>query len=90
MNLSTFEDSEKFLLNLKVGEGFGHENSRVTVIKKTKKSIYLSDKKIIHIKKVNNFFYLDAKGNSIKQILRDIEGFLIYKIHAKNNINYGH
>lgn len=84
MNLIDFEESEKFLLNLKVGEGFGAEDNKVTVIKRTKKSIYLSNKKIIHIKKMNNFFYLDAKKNSINQILRDIEGYLIYKIHTKN------
>ncbi len=86
MNLSTFEDSERFLLNLKIGEGFGPDDNKVTVIKKTKKSIYLSNKKIVHIKKMNNFFYLDAKKYSINQILRDIEGYLIYKIHTNGTL----
>lgn len=86
--MDTWLESHKFLLNLKLGEGFGPDDNKVTLVKKTKKTLYLSNKKIIHIKKVNNFFYLDAKGNSINQILRNIEGFLIYNIHAKNNINY--
>ena len=73
----TFIESEKFLLNLKVGEGYND----VVVTKRTNKRIYLSNNKIIHIKQGDGFKYLDAKGITIKQILRDIEGYLIYKVH---------
>jgi hypothetical protein len=82
--MNTWLEAHKFLLNLEVGEGYGTDDNRITLTKKTKKTLYLSDKKIIHIKKMDNFFYLDAKGNSITQILRDIEGYLIYKIHDYN------
>lgn len=80
-----FIESEKFLLNLKVNEGYSSGGQHITLIKKTKKTLYLSNNKIIHIKKMNNFFYLDAKQNSINQILRDIDGYLIYKKLTKNN-----
>jgi hypothetical protein len=77
MNLIDFRESEKFLLSLEVGEGYNN----IIVTKKTKKRIYLSNGKIVTIKNGGNFLYLDSAKNGIKQILRDIEGFLIYKIH---------
>jgi hypothetical protein len=78
MNLIDFRESEKFLLSLEVGEGYNN----IIVTKKTKKRIYLSNGKIVTIKNGGNFLYLDSAKNGIKQILRDIEGFLIYKIHC--------
>ena len=71
----TFRDSEMFLLTLTIGEGFND----VVVNKRTKKRIYLSDGNIIHIKDTGKFKYLD--GKHIKQVLRDIEGYLIYLIY---------
>ena len=79
-----FRKAEMFLLNLKIGEGYND----VVVTKRTNKRIYLSDGKIVHIKKGDGFFYLDAKGNSVKQILRDIEGYLVYLIHSTNSFSY--
>ena len=79
-----FKKEEIFLLNLKVGEGYNN----IVVTKRTNKRIYLSDGKIVHIKKGDGFFYLDAKGNSVKQILRDIEGYLVYLIHSTNSFSY--
>lgn len=72
----SFKYAEMFLLNLKIGDGFNN----VIVTRKTKKRIYLSDGNIVHIKDGNGFKYLD--GKRIKQILRDIDGYLIYKIHC--------
>jgi hypothetical protein len=72
-----FTQSEIFLLSLNAGEGYNN----VVVTKKTKKRIYLSDGKIVHIKDAGKFKYLD--GKYIKQVLRDIEGFLIYQVHSK-------
>lgn len=77
MDFSSFKNSEIFLLSLKVGEGF----DGVSVTKRTDKRIYLSTGQIVHIKESGKFKYLDAKGNTIKQILRDIEGFLLMRIH---------
>jgi hypothetical protein len=79
MNMTDFRDSEKFLLSLNVGEGYND----IVVTKKTKKRIYLSNGKIVTIKKNGGgFLYLDSAKNGINQILRDIEGFLIYKIYC--------
>jgi hypothetical protein len=78
MNLIDFRESEKFLLSLNVGEGYND----IVVTKKTKKRIYLSNGKIVTIKNGGGFLYLDSAKNGINQILRDIEGFLIYKIHC--------
>jgi len=71
-----FGNSEIFLLNLNIGEGYNN----VVVTKRTKKRIYLSDGNIVHIKNGGKFNYLD--GKYINQVLRDIEGYLIYKIHC--------
>lgn len=74
-------EANKFLFELNVGEGYNN----VVVNKRTKKRIYLSNGAIVHIKTLENgLFYLDSKLNSksypiINQILRDIEGYLIYK-----------
>ena len=68
-----FAQSEMFLLSLNVGEGYND----VIVTKRTNKRIYLSNQKIVHIKNGGTFFYLD--GKNINQVLRDIEGYLIYK-----------
>jgi len=72
-----FKEAEIFLLQLKVGEGYND----VVVTKRTKKRIYLSNGKIVHIRDGDGFKYLDAKGNSIKQILRDILGYLVWLEH---------
>lgn len=74
-------EANKFLFELNVGEGYNN----VVVNKRTKKRIYLSNGTIVHIKTLENgLLYLDSKLNSksypiINQILRDIEGYLIYK-----------
>lgn len=79
MNLNV--EANKFLFELNVGEGYNN----VVVNKRTKKRIYLSNGIIVHIKTLENgLLYLDSKLNSksypiINQILRDIEGYLIYK-----------
>ena len=74
-----FEMAEKFLLSLNVGEGYND----VIVTKRTNKRIYLSNGKIVSIKNAGNFLYLHAAKNGIGQILRDIDGYLIYKIHCQ-------
>jgi len=72
----TFKNSEIFLLGLNIGEGYND----VVVTKRTGKRIYLSNGNIVHIKDAGSFKYLD--GKRINQILRDIEGYLIYQIHV--------
>jgi hypothetical protein len=81
-------EANKFLFELEVGKGYND----VIVTKKTKKRIYLSNGVIIHIKKLKSgLLYLDSKLNNkkypiINQVLRDIEGWLVYK---KLTENYG-
>jgi hypothetical protein len=72
----TFKEPEKFLLSLNVGEGYND----VVLTKRTKKRIYLSNGNIVHIKNGGEFLYLD--GKCINQILRDIEGYMVYLIHC--------
>jgi len=79
MKMNDFEFAERFLLSLNVGEGYND----VVVVKKTKKRIHLSNGKIVSIKNGGGFLYLDSAKNGISQILRDIEGYLIYKIHCQ-------
>lgn len=79
MKMNDFEMAEKFLLSLNVGEGYND----VIVTKRTNKRIYLSNGKIVSIKNAGNFLYLHTAKNGIGQILRDIEGYLIYKIHCQ-------
>ena len=73
-----FRTAEQYLLSLNIGEGYND----VIVVKRTPNRIYLSNNKIVHIRKGDGFKYLDAKGLTIKQILRDIEGYLIYLKHC--------
>ena len=81
-------EANKFLFELKVGQGYND----VLVTKRTKKRIHFSNGVIVHIKKLENgLLYLDSKLNNkkhpiINQILRDIEGWLVYK---KLTENYG-
>ena len=68
------------LLEMKVGDYYLSGGNKMIITKKTKRRIYFSDGSLVTIKKLNDFFYLN--GKNINQILRDIEGYLIYKIHS--------
>lgn len=81
-------EAQKYLLNLKVGEGY----NGVTVTKRTANKIHLSTGVIVSIKKSDaGFLYLDSRSvirgkkpyPIISQVLRDIEGYLIYLIHSQ-------
>jgi len=84
--MTMWDNAHFFLFNLKEGEGYND----VICTKRTAKKIYLSNGLIVRYKKVNNFFYLTSSSvkvghrsyDRINQILRDIEGFLIYKMHC--------
>jgi hypothetical protein len=74
----SFKESEIYLLSLNVGQGYND----VVVTKRTNKRIYFNNGRIVHIKDSGGFKYLDARGNTINQILRDIEGYMVYLIHC--------
>lgn len=84
-----------FLYNGKVGDYYLSGEKKVEIIKRTNKRIYLSSGVIISIKKLTkNLIYLDSKSvirNNrsypiVHQVLRDIEGYLLYRIHSKSFI----
>jgi len=79
------------LYNSKEGDSWGN----IKVVKRTPKKIYLESGLVITIKNSKfGFQYLTSKSIKrnnrsypmVDQILRDIEGYLIYKIHANNEI----
>lgn len=72
--------SHHVILNMKVGDMFLSGGRNVMCIKRTPNRIYLSTGDLITIKRCDNFYYL--QGKKVEQILRDIEGFLVYKIHS--------
>mgnify|MGYP003346258113 CR=1 FL=1 len=86
-------DAHKFLLDIEVGNSYND----VSCIKRTDKKIYLSTGVVVTLKKIKgtSMYYLTSnkkvsKGNRkydyIDQILRDIEGFLIFKKLTDNNL----
>lgn len=93
MNLNI--EANLFLYNSKVGDYYYTGKNKIEVIKRTKSKIVFSNGDIVYIKKLENgILYLDSKSVKIKnksypiinQIIRDIEGFLLYKIHSKTFI----
>ena len=86
MNLNL--QANLFLYNGKVGDYYLSGGQRIEITRRTKKRIYLSSGIIVSIKTLwDKSLYLDSK--KINQVLRDIEGYLIYKIHSneKTNLN---
>jgi hypothetical protein len=93
MNLNL--EANLFLYDGKVGDYYLTGNQKVEITKRTKKRIYLSSGVIVSIKTLSNGMkYLTSKSilhNNksypiVNQIIRDIEGYLLYKIHSKNTI----
>ena len=81
-------EANRFLFDMKVGDKYKvASDSYVECIRRTPKKIYLSNGKIIHLRKIKNYTYLTSKSNvrnnrsydGINQILRDVEGYLVYK-----------
>lgn len=81
------------LYNSKEGDSWGD----IKVIKRTPKKIYLESGLVITIKNSKfGFNYLSSKSVKrcnrsypmVDQILRDIEGYLLYKIHSNNEIQF--
>lgn len=87
--------ANEFIFNSKTGNFYLKSGEKNIVTKRKKNRIYFSDGTIIHIKKLSNgFLYLDSKSINknnrqypiINQVLRDIEGYLLYRIHSKSFI----
>lgn len=76
-----WEKAHKFILDCKVGDSYGAAHNKIVVVKRTPKKIHFSDGNVITITKSKlGFFHLT--GKKVNQTLRDIEGYLLYKIHC--------
>ena len=92
--MDTWTRAHIFLYKLKEGKGYKTSvDDKVICVKRTKKRIYLSSGVIIHLKEKNGMKYLASGGfirnhrryEYLQQVLRDVEGYLIYKIHNDKN-----
>lgn len=81
-----------FLFNSTVGDHYFIGDQKIEITKRTTNRIYLSNDTIVNIKTIKDKSkYLDSKSiirnkkpyPVINQILRDIEGYLVYRIHTK-------
>jgi tRNA U34 5-carboxymethylaminomethyl modifying enzyme MnmG/GidA len=91
MNLNL--QANLFVYEAKVGDFYFSGGDKVEVLKRTKKRIYYSNNVIVSIKTLpNGMIYLSSKSvvrknrsyPVIGQMIRDIEGYLIYKNLTKN------
>jgi hypothetical protein len=81
-----------FIYDAKVGDFYLSGGSKVEVTKRTEKRIHFSNGVIVSIKTLpNGMKYLSSKSvvrNNkqypvVGQMIRDIEGYLLYLIHSK-------
>ena len=93
MNLNL--ESNLFLYNGKVGDYYLSGEEKIEITKRTPKRIYYANGVIVSIKTTpNGMKYLSSKSvvshnksyPIVDQMIRDIEGYLIYKIHSKSFI----
>lgn len=93
--MDTWTAAHMFLFDMKEGQGYKiSTDTKVVCVKRTKKRIYLSNNIIIHLKEKNGMKYLASGGfgkyhkryEYLNKVLRDIEGYLIYKIHSKSSL----
>ena len=93
MNLNL--ESNLFLYKGKVGDYYLSGGKKDEITKRTLKRIHFSNGVIVSIKTLpNGMKYLSSKSvvshnksyPIVDQMIRDIEGYLIYKIHSKSFI----
>lgn len=82
-----------FLFNSTVGDHYFIGDQKIEITKRTKNRIHLSSGVIVNIKTLSDGSkFLDSRSvfrnkkpyPVIHQVLRDIEGYLIYQIHVKH------
>lgn len=76
--------AHQFILDSKIGDFYMEGDKKVSVVRRSPKRIYFSNGELITLKKSKSgeFFYLS--GRNVDQVLRDVEGYLLYKIHTEN------
>lgn len=83
-----WNEAHRFLLDMKPGDFYMAGETKIECQKRTDKKIWLSDGTIIRLRPLDNdSFYLTSNRwvkvrnrsyNRIENILRDVEGYLIY------------
>jgi hypothetical protein len=73
--------AHEFIISSKVGDYYEVGNNKVVITKRTSNRVYFSNGNIVTIKSSQyGFKYL--VGKNVMNILRDIEGYMVYKIHC--------
>ncbi len=84
-------EANRFMYGSKVGDFYMVGQEKVEVVKRTHKRIHFSNGAIVSIKTLSNGMkYLSSRSvvrhnksyPIVNQMIRDIEGYLIYKIHS--------
>jgi hypothetical protein len=76
--------AHQFILESKIGDFYLEGDKKVSVVRRSPKRVYFSNGELITLRESKNkeFFYLS--GRNVDQVLRDIEGYFLYKIHSRN------
>lgn len=89
--MDTYTKAHMFLYYLKEGKGYKTSvDTKIICVKRTNKKILLSNGVKIYLKKRNGMLYFSSasivRGHKryeyLEQVIRDIQGYLINKIHA--------
>jgi ATP-dependent protease HslVU (ClpYQ) ATPase subunit len=73
--------AHQFILDSKVGDYYLTGQGKISVVRRSPKRIYFSNGELISIKE-SKYDFLYFVGKNVDNILRDIEGYFIYKIHS--------
>jgi hypothetical protein len=79
-----WDKAHKFILNSEVGDTYHTGGNEIKVIKRTPRRIYFSNGNIITIQKSKSKKFYFLNGKKVNQILRDIEGYLLFQIHCQS------
>jgi hypothetical protein len=86
-------EANRFMYGAKVGDFYMVGQEKIEVVKRTPKRIHFSNGNIVSIKTLSNgIMYLSSRSvvshnksyPIVDQMIRDIEGHLIYKIHSNH------
>lgn len=72
--------SHHLILDMKVGDFYVSGGGQVSVTRRTPKRIHFSNGNIVTIKE-SRYGFVHLTGKNVNQILRDIEGYLVFLKH---------
>ena len=75
--------AHQFILDSQIGDYYMLGDKKILVVRRSPKRIYFSNGELVTIKKIGDSFYLS--GRNINQVLRDIEGYLLFLKHDPLN-----